>query len=126
MDATNALIVYLELLAQEENCGKLKIQNFDLSQFMRLDSAAAEALNLLPKKGQEAKTNNLFGLLSAHCKTNIGSRKCMRWIRQPLLDKQEIGKRINYNNYLCSCCHEISFEPCELREFNFNFFLFLR
>ncbi len=35
---------------------------------------------------------NLFGLLN-HCKTGMGSRRLMQWIRQPLLNVAKITER---------------------------------
>jgi DNA mismatch repair ATPase MutS len=50
MSSLGALIKHLELLADETNTGSWKLQRMDLSGFMRLDSAAVEALRLFPNK----------------------------------------------------------------------------
>jgi DNA mismatch repair ATPase MutS len=64
---------------------------------MRLDSAAVDALNLVPIKSQTSgvyhKSSSLYGLLNL-CRTNMGSRRLMVWIRQPLMDLQKIGKSV--------------------------------
>ena len=44
-----------------------------LDTFMRLDSAAAEAVNLLPKADHPSQYGSLFGVLN-RCRTSMGSR----------------------------------------------------
>jgi DNA mismatch repair protein MSH2 len=43
-----------------------------------------------PKDG--SKTMNLFGLLN-HCKTPVGSRLLAQWLKQPLMDLEQIERR---------------------------------
>lgn len=65
-----------------------------LHTFMRLDSAAADAINLLPKPDHPSQYGSLFGVLN-RCRTKLGSRLLHRWLRQPLLDSDEINKRLD-------------------------------
>lgn len=94
MSALSCLISELELLANDENIGNFTIFKYDLSQYMRLDSAATQALNLVPNPRDPTQKYNLYGLLNK-CKTTIGSRKLMQWIKQPLLNIDEINRRLN-------------------------------
>lgn len=61
---------------------------------MRLDSAAADAVMLLPDKRLSHRTANgsLYDLLN-HCATRMGSRLLESWLRQPLVDAAAIARR---------------------------------
>jgi DNA mismatch repair ATPase MutS len=61
---------------------------------MRIDSAAAEAVNLLPKSDHPSQFGSIYGVLN-RCKTKMGSRLLERWLRQPLIDAIEINKRLD-------------------------------
>ena len=96
MGSINSLIVYLDLLQVSSNHGQFKLCRFDLKQFMRLDSAAIQALHLTAVAGDALKNNNmnLYGLLNK-CKTSQGSRLLSQWIRQPLLSVDLIEQRLD-------------------------------
>lgn len=91
----NALVSYLSLLSDDSNRGALSIGKYNLEQFMKLDYAAVRALNLFPPpnfNNSMNKTSSLFGLLN-NCKTAGGTRLLSQWIKQPLVDVNEINKR---------------------------------
>ncbi len=75
------------------------IEHGHLSQYVRLDTAAMTALNLLPTKGDPNKFCSVFGVLD-HCKTPMGRRVLERWLRQPLTDLDAITKRQDVVEYL--------------------------
>ena len=119
MGAAACLIKYLDLLADENLFGKFKLRELALDGHMKLDRAATKALNLFPQvharthartsararththakalnicpQAQDGNRNvSLYSLLNK-CKTAIGSRLLMRWLKQPLVDKAEIEGR---------------------------------
>lgn len=92
MGSAAALIKYLGVLHDPSNFGQYQLYQHDLSQFMKLDASALKALNLMPGPRDGAKTMSLYGLLN-HCKTPVGSRLLSQWLKQPLMNLDEIEKR---------------------------------
>lgn len=92
MGSAAALIKYLGVLHDPSNFGQYQVYQHDLADFMKLDAAALKALNLMPGPRDGAKTMSLYGLLN-HCKTPIGSRLLAQWLKQPLMNMEEINKR---------------------------------
>ncbi len=92
MGSAAALIKYLGVLQDSSNFGQYQLYQHDLSHFMKLDAAALKALNLMPGPRDGSKTMSLFGLLN-HCKTPVGSRLLAQWLKQPLMNLEEIEKR---------------------------------
>jgi DNA mismatch repair protein MSH2 len=92
MGSAAALIKYLGVMHDPSNFGQYQLYQHDLSQFMKLDASALKALNLMPGPRDGAKTMSLYGLLN-HCKTPVGSRLLAQWLKQPLMNLDEINKR---------------------------------
>lgn len=84
----------LRLLDNDENFGKYELRLGSLEKYMRLDSTAAEAINLLPKSDHPSQFGSVYGVLN-RCKTKMGSRLLDRWLRQPLVDSIEINERLD-------------------------------
>eukprot|EP00943_MAST-04B_sp_MAST-4B-sp1_P007476 g7476.t1 len=63
-----------------------------LKQFVRLDTAAISALNLMPQKDDHNKFCSVYGILN-HCQTPMGRRLLELWLRQPLIDVRDITER---------------------------------
>ncbi|KAK7924417.1 DNA mismatch repair protein msh-2 [Apiospora marii] len=93
MGSSAALIKYLSVLQDPSNFGQYQLYQHDLSHFMKLDAAALKALNLMPGARDGAKTMSVFGLLN-HCRTPVGSRLLAQWLKQPLMNRDEIEKRL--------------------------------
>ena len=94
----NCLLSSLRLLSDDDHAetfmGSCDLRFGSLSTVMKLDSAAAEAVNLLPKADHPSQYGSLYGVLN-RCKTKIGARLLERWLRQPLIDQAEIERRLN-------------------------------
>ncbi|KXL44905.1 hypothetical protein M433DRAFT_67107 [Acidomyces richmondensis BFW] len=92
MNSAAALIKYLGVMSDPTNFGQFQLYQHDLSQYMKLDSSALKALNLMPGPKDGSKTMNLYGLLN-HCKTPVGSRLLAQWLKQPLMSLEDIERR---------------------------------
>lgn len=93
MASCSCVLRYLKLLGDDSNFGKYILKHHDLSQYMRLDGSALAALSLMPTSNEATnRSTSLYGLLNK-CKTAQGSRLFSQWLKQPLLNLQEIGKK---------------------------------
>lgn len=93
--ALASILSYAELLADESNYGNYSIQQYNLHNYMRLDSAAMRALNVMESKSDANKNFSLFGLLNRTCTAGMGKRLLHMWLKQPLLDVNEINSRLD-------------------------------
>lgn len=93
--ALGALLSYVELLADESNYGNFTVKQYNLDSYMRLDSAAMRALNVLESKTDANRNFSLFGLMNRTCTAGMGKRLLNRWLKQPLLDADEINRRLD-------------------------------
>lgn len=81
-----------QLMSDDTNFGHYELYNHDLAQYMKLDASALKALNLMPGPRDGAKNMSLYGLLN-RCKTSIGTRLLAQWLKQPLMNLEEIERR---------------------------------
>ncbi|GAB4860956.1 MutS-like protein [Ancistrocladus abbreviatus] len=93
--ALGSLLSYAELLSDESNYGNYTITRYNLDSYMRLDSAAVRALNIMESKTDANKNFSLFGLMNRTCTAGMGKRLLHRWLKQPLLDVKEIKFRLD-------------------------------
>ena len=81
-----------QLMSDDTNFGHYNLYQHDLAQYMKLDASALKALNLMPGPRDGAKNMSLYGLLN-RCKTSIGTRLLAQWLKQPLMNLEEIERR---------------------------------
>lgn len=93
--ALGALLSYAELLADESNYGNYTICRYNLDSYMRLDSTAMRALNVMESKTDANKNFSLYGLMNRTCTAGMGKRLLHMWLKQPLLDVKEINSRLD-------------------------------
>ncbi|KMS97549.1 hypothetical protein BVRB_5g126110 isoform A [Beta vulgaris subsp. vulgaris] len=93
--ALGALLSYAELLSDESNYGNFTIKPYNLGSYMKLDSAAMRALNVMESKNDANKNFSLFGLMNRTCTAGMGKRLLHMWLKQPLLDVSEINARLD-------------------------------
>lgn len=93
--ALGSILSYAELLADESNYGNYTVCRYNLDSYMRLDSAAMRALNVMDNKADANKNFSLFGLMNRTCTSGMGKRLLHMWLKQPLLDVNEINSRLD-------------------------------
>ncbi|XP_019248205.1 PREDICTED: DNA mismatch repair protein MSH2 isoform X2 [Nicotiana attenuata] len=93
--ALGCILSYAELLADESNYGNYAVKQYNLNSYMRLDSAAMRALNVMESKSDANKNFSLFGLMNRTCTAGMGKRLLHMWLKQPLLDVEEINCRLD-------------------------------
>ena len=95
-----AVLRFSELLADPANHGRCVLSMHDTGRYMRLDSSALRALNVLPERAtassaataEGAAGFSLYSLLNK-CRSPMGRRLLLRWLKQPLVDAEEISRR---------------------------------
>lgn len=92
--ALSGLLQYHAVLSNVCNFGTYAMIHRDLTAHMQLDGTAMIALNLLPPSSGKIENGSVLQVLSRG-NTMMGKRVLERWIRQPLLNKNAIEKRLN-------------------------------
>ena len=99
-----AALRFSELLADPANHGRCRLSMHDTGRYVRLDSSALRALNVLPERTSASASAaapaeraaaagfSLYGLLNK-CRSPMGRRLLMRWLKQPLVDAAHIAQR---------------------------------
>ena len=89
----NALIEYIEQtqMTTLEHINKIKI--YSISKYMSLDINARRNLEITEKMRDKSKKGTLLWVLDK-TSTSMGGRLLRRWLNDPLIDVEEINKRL--------------------------------
>ncbi|GBG77600.1 hypothetical protein CBR_g24047 [Chara braunii] len=87
--------VAFEMLSNDSAYGKYTLQQYKLDTYMRLDAAALQALNVFESRMDLNKNFSVAGLMNRTCTAGMGKRLLNRWLKQPLLDIDEINQRLD-------------------------------
>ncbi|CAG9461697.1 unnamed protein product [Pedinophyceae sp. YPF-701] len=92
--ATEALCAVVAFLDLQASAGgrRYTLGLHDLNRYMRLDGEAQRALNVMKTRTDANDNFSLHGLLD-RARTPMGKKLLRTWLKQPLLDLEEIGRR---------------------------------
>lgn len=92
--SAGALLTYLYETQKNSLAQIRSIKNYDISEYMMLDSATRRNLELTETIRDKQKKGSLLGILD-RTKTAMGGRALRAFIEQPLIDKERITERLD-------------------------------
>lgn len=102
MRALATLIGHHNLLSEPAHFGACTLAMYPLTSFMYLDKAAFSALNVLPRPEESLRSStSLLGFLN-RCRSAVGTRRLRQWLTQPLTACDEISRRHDVVEAVCS------------------------
>ena len=90
----NALLEYLEQTQMTSLDHINKIVLYSISRYMSLDITARRNLEITEKMRDKSKKGTLLWVLDK-TSTSMGGRQLRRWLNDPLIDVNEINRRLN-------------------------------
>ena len=94
LSSINALIQYIEDTQKTSLDHINKITIYNLSKYMALDINARRNLEITEKMRDKSKKGTLLWVLDK-TSTSMGGRLLRRWLNDPLVDVDEINRRLN-------------------------------
>ena len=94
VSAINALLSYFTETQKVKLEHLNKIIVYEVQKFMALDVSARRSLELVERMADKSKKGTLIWVLDK-TSTSMGGRLLRRWINDPLLDVEEINKRLD-------------------------------
>lgn len=99
INVSGALMRYL-LDTQKNNLSHISnVKKYSTNKYMFLDISSRRNLELTETIREKSKKGSLLGVLDK-TKTPMGARLIRKWIEQPLIDKEEIEKRLLAVEYI--------------------------
>ncbi len=98
--AVGSLLGYLIETQKQDLSHMRTLRIASLSATMSLDKATIRNLEITETLFERSTQGSLLGVLD-RCGTAMGSRRMKQWLREPLLDKDEIEKRLQAVEILC-------------------------
>lgn len=100
LGAARCAIDYTQLSSKSENHGKYRIEPYSMSNYLRLDLAAMNSLNIFPQSENFSSLNSGYEITSIFeilrkAKTQSGLRLIRRWLKQPIRNESEINRRLD-------------------------------
>ncbi len=111
VNAAGALIVYASDTQKMDLEGILKPTFYKVNEFMSIDASSRRNLEITETMRDKSKKGSLLWVLDKTA-TAMGGRTLKKWLEQPLIDKEEICKRLDAVEEL----KEKFMVRCELRE----------
>ena len=96
LSSINALVQYIEDTQKTSLDHINKITIYNLSKYMALDINARRNLEITEKMRDKSKKGTLLWVLDK-TSTSMGGRLLRRWLNDPLVDVDEINRRLNAN-----------------------------
>lgn len=93
-DSAGALLNYIKETQKNSLSHINKIKNYNLNDYMTLDSSSVRNLELLRNIVSNSEESTLLSVLDLTL-TPMGKRLIKKWLVYPLIDKNEIEKRLN-------------------------------
>jgi DNA mismatch repair protein MSH2 len=99
--AIAGLLSFSEITSDPSAHGRFTLSYYNTGHAMRLDSAAQRALNVIKGSGDTASTFSLYGIMNRG-KTAMGKRLLRAWLKQPLVNVDDIDARLDIVEALLS------------------------
>ena len=96
--AVGMILHYVKENFQKQLAHINTIKHLDIEQYLGLDRFTIRNLELFQRMSGESGEGTFFWTIN-HTLTSMGARMLRRWIYYPLIDPQEIEKRLDYVKY---------------------------
>lgn len=94
IESFGRMINYIMRTQKRELLHLKPLEYYSSKQFLKMDIHTINSLELLENLRNQERFGSLVWLLD-HCQTALGSRELKKWLTRPLIDINEIEKRLN-------------------------------